>query len=192
MSCISLRLPPARKVWKSFTSKLGSKLHNIRKSKAMKKQRKHQSTKTIKPYTSITTKQPKFLATKSFRRKKLVTVRSVFCSFKKKPAPVYIDKLFKEPSCDVVGYLKPEGLNYRPRIEIDAKIDDFPRGKKEAAEGSTSRRSCEKTSSSSSDDMWESVALASPQMQGIDERAEEFITRFRRQMAAQERLARNL
>ncbi|WJX78997.1 hypothetical protein P8452_62164 [Trifolium repens] len=192
MSCISLRLPPARKVWKSFTSKLGSKLHSIRKSKAMKKQRKHQSTKTIiKPYTSITTKQPKFLATKSFRRKKLVTVRSVFCSFKKKPAPVYIDKLFKEPSCDVVGYLKPEGLNYRSRIEIDAKIDDFPRGKKEVEEGSTSRRSCEKTSSSS-DDMWESVALASPQMQGIDERAEEFITRFRRQMAAQERLARNL
>ncbi|MCI27756.1 hypothetical protein A2U01_0048956, partial [Trifolium medium] len=102
--------------------------------------------------------------------------------FNKKPAPVYIDKLFKEPACDVVGYLKPETLNYRPRIEIAAKIDDFPRGKKEAAEGSTSKRSCEKTSSSS-DDMWESVALASPQMQGIDERAEEFINRFRRQMA---------
>jgi hypothetical protein len=193
MSCISLRLPPARKVWKSFTSKLGSKLHNIRKSKAMKKQRKHQSTKTIKPYTSITTKPPKFLATKTFGRKRLVTVRSVFCSFKKKPAPVYIDKLFKEPPCDVVGYLKPETVNNRPRIEIAAKIDDYPRGKKEEVEGSTSKRSCEKTSSSSSsDDMWESVALASPQMQGIDERAEEFITRFRRQMAAQERLARNL
>ncbi|GAU11654.1 hypothetical protein TSUD_334670 [Trifolium subterraneum] len=186
MSCISLRLPPARKVWKSFTSKLGSKLHNIRKSKAMKKQRKH-----LKPSTSITTKPPKFHATKRFRRKKFATVRSVFCSFNKKPAPVYIDKLFKEPACDVVGYLKPETINYRPQIEIAAKIDDYQRGKKEVAEGSTSKRSCEKTSSSS-DDMWESVALASPQMQGIDERAEEFITRFRRQMAAQERLARNL
>jgi len=155
----------------------------------MKKQRKHlNNTKAIKPSTSITTKAPKFLATKRFRRKRLATVRSVFCSFNKKPAPVYIDKLFREPPCDLVGYLKPQTPIQRPQIEITAKIGDYQREKKEVAEGA-SNRSCDRTSTS--DDMWESVTLASPQMQGIDERAEEFITRFRKQMAAQERLARN-
>lgn len=155
----------------------------------MKKQKKHLNTKAIKSSTSITTKAPKFLAAKRFRRKKLATVRSVLCSFNKKPAPVYIDELFREPPCDLVGYLKPQTPIHRPQIEITAKIGDYQREKKEVAEGA-SNRSCDRTSTS--DDMWESVALASPQMQGIDERAEEFITRFRKQMAAQERLARNL
>ncbi|XP_058740222.1 uncharacterized protein LOC131612445 [Vicia villosa] len=190
MSCISLRLPPAKKVWKSFTSKLSSKLHNIRKSKAMKKQRKNKkNTKTTTITTTTTKPQPKFLATKRFRRKKLATVRSVLFSFNKKPAPVYIDKLFKEP-CDYVGYLKPQTQPvYKPRTEVVAVKDSSEKKQVVELEG-TSRR-CEKASASD-DDVWESVALGSPQMQGIDERAEEFIVRFRKQMAAQERLARSL
>ncbi|XP_004493323.1 uncharacterized protein [Cicer arietinum] len=180
-SCISLRLPPASKVWKSITSKLG-KLHNIGRSKPMKKHRKKLNTytTTITPSTtSITTKARKFIATKRFRCKRLATVRSVFNSFHKKPAPVYIDKLFKDPPCDLVGYLKPQTEFCQPRIQKVAK---------KVTEGTS--KGCDKACTS--DDMCESVALASPQMQGIDERAEEFIIRFRQQMAAQEMLARNL
>lgn len=44
----------------------------------------------------------------------------------------------------------------------------------------------------SADDMWESVGLASPLMRGVNERAEEFIARFRAEMEVQEMLARNL
>lgn len=44
----------------------------------------------------------------------------------------------------------------------------------------------------SADEIWESLVLASPQMNGINERAEEFITRFRAEMLLQERLARHL
>lgn len=44
----------------------------------------------------------------------------------------------------------------------------------------------------SADDMWESLVLASPQMYGINERAEEFINKFRAEMMLQERLARRL
>ncbi|KAL5059694.1 hypothetical protein RYX36_031298 [Vicia faba] len=191
MSWISLRLPPAKKVWKSFTSKLGSKLHNIRKSKAMKKQRKNKNNTKTTTITTTTKVPPKFLATKRFRRKKLATVRSILSSFNKKPAPVYIDKLFKEPPCEYVGYLKPQTQPvYKPRPEIAAKDSSE---KKEVVELEGTSKRCEKTTSTSSDDdVWESVALGSPQMQGIDERAEEFIIRFRRQMAAQERLARSL
>ncbi|KAJ1440973.1 hypothetical protein SESBI_01651 [Sesbania bispinosa] len=183
MSCISLRLPPARKVWKSFTSTL-SKLHKIRKSKAMKKPRKHLKTTTTQATRAST---PKFLATtRRFRRKRLTIIKSVI-NFHKKPAPVYIDKLFKEPLCDLVEHVKPQKAQ-KSRSE---KSENKPYQAGEEAVAGTSRgggsyKLC------TSDDMWESLALASPQMQGIDERAEEFITRFREEMVAQEILARNL
>lgn len=45
---------------------------------------------------------------------------------------------------------------------------------------------------SAADDMWESLALASPLMHGINERAEEFITRIRGEMQLQEMMARRL
>lgn len=184
-SCISLRLPPASKVWKSFTSTLG-KLHKIRRSKAMKKHRsKHLNTITT---TKGTTNRgaPKFLATRRFRRKRLATIKSVFYGFHKKPAPVYIDKLFKEPTCDLVGHLRPPQAPHKPRTLKTAKA-----GVKEVA-GTSKGGGCDsdRASTSESDDMWESVALASPLMQGIDERAEEFIARFRQQMVAQEMRAR--
>ncbi|ESW34539.1 hypothetical protein PHAVU_001G161100 [Phaseolus vulgaris] len=174
-SCISLklrlRLRPARKAWKSFTSTIG-KLSKS-KSKAMKKPRKHS-----KPTTKLATSKapPKFIVTKRFlRHKRLASVRSLILGFHKKPAPVYIDKLFREPSCDSVGQLKPQTA-HKPRTKRLSEQEGTTKG----------GRSC------ASDDMWESLALASPQMQGIDERAEEFITRFRQEMAAQEMMARNL
>ncbi|QCD97743.1 uncharacterized protein LOC114180383 [Vigna unguiculata] len=177
-SCISLklrlRLPPARKAWKSFTSTIG-KLSKS-KSKSMKKPRK-----PSKPITKLATSKapPKFIVGKRFfRHKRLVTVRNLILGFHKKPAPVYIDKLFKEPSCELVGQLK-----------LKPPTAQKPRTKRVSGEEGTRKsggRSC------GSDGMWESLALASPQMQGIDERAEEFITRFRQEMAAQEMIARNL
>ncbi|XP_061341708.1 uncharacterized protein LOC133288034 [Gastrolobium bilobum] len=183
MSCIMLRFPHARKAWKSLTSTLG-KLRKIRRSKAMKKQRKH-----LNNNTSQTTKAPpKFLATKRFRHKRLATVTSVIYGFRKKPAPVYIDKLFKEPSFDLVENMKPQKV-LKPRTEKTAKL---PYQSREEEEGGTSMEGAS-DKPSTSDDMWESLAaVASPLMQGIDERAEEFIARFREQMAAQEMLARNL
>lgn len=40
------------------------------------------------------------------------------------------------------------------------------------------------------DDMWESLAMASPHMHEIDDRAEEFITKFRAEMLHQESMAK--
>ncbi|CAJ1900918.1 unnamed protein product [Sphenostylis stenocarpa] len=166
-SCISLklRLSPAKKAWKSFTSTIG-KLRKS-KSKAMKKPRKQSKPTSKAP--------PKFIVTKRFRHKRFATVKSLILGFHKKPAPVYIDKLFRESSCDLVGQLKPQTA-HKPRRERLSGEEGRRKG----------GRSC------ASDDMWESLALASPQMQGIDERAEEFINRFRQEMAAQEIIARNM
>lgn len=100
---------------------------------------------------------------------------------------MYIDKLFKEPSCDLVENGKPQLTAQKPRTEKNAKLSS-QKGKEgpgtSKGGGGSDHKPC------ASDDMWESLALASPQMQGIDERAEEFITRFRKEMVAQEMLAR--
>lgn len=42
------------------------------------------------------------------------------------------------------------------------------------------------------DEVWESMMINSPQMNGIDERADEFIARFRAEMRQQEIQARRL
>ncbi|KAK7255187.1 hypothetical protein RIF29_28591 [Crotalaria pallida] len=143
--------PRARKAWKSFTSSLG-KLHKIHRSKAMKKTKKNLNTTPTKTTTSRCRRAPKFLVTKrSNHKKRLANIKGVIYGFKnKKPAPVYVDKLFKESSCELVDHLKPQ-------IAHDPCNSD--------------------------DDLWESLALASPLMHGIDERAEEFIARFRGELA---------
>lgn len=85
-----------------------------------------------------------------------------------------------------MGPAKPE-LTKRPIRAKNNKLLDHPAAVPGASKvGSLAEKAC------SGDDMWESLGLASPQMHGIDERAEEFIVRFRAEMKVQEMLARNL
>lgn len=188
MSCLSLRLPPARKIWKSLTSKLQSKLHKIQRSKAILNPRTQiKKTTTGVVSTSLSTKQ-------RFKRKRK-HVHSYQANqfynhhqylFEKKTASIYVDKLFKEPITGLVGPAKPE-LTKRPIRAKNNKLLDHPAAVPGASKvGSLAEKAC------SGDDMWESLGLASPQMHGIDERAEEFIVRFRAEMKVQEMLARNL
>lgn len=183
MSCLSLRLPPARNIWRSLTSKLQSKLHKHQRSKAILKPLKRLNKKTA-------TEQ-------RFKRKKRLVhsyhARNVYNHhqylFEEKSAPVYVDKLFKEPITRTVEleHAKPV-LTKRPFIRANnIKHLDHPGAVPAASKGgSLAEETC------SADDMWESVGLASPQMHGINERAEEFIVRFRAEMKVQEMLARRL
>ncbi|CAL0335266.1 unnamed protein product [Lupinus luteus] len=178
------RLPLAKKAWKSITSTLG-KIHKIHrsKSKSMKKPKKHINTTSSKPTKAIVAKH-------SRHNRRLVKIKSVIYSFKKKHAPIYIDKLFKESySCDMVGKLKPEIIahNNHTLIEKSEKVTHEKVVEEEEVVGTS--KGC---NSNDDDNLWESMELASPLMHGIDERAEEFIARFREEMAAQEKLARNL
>lgn len=61
-------------------------------------------------------------------------------------------------------------------------------------DGSSSslKRSESRSEAVDADDVWESMELASPQMNEINQRADEFIARFRAQMNHQEMLARRL
>ena len=168
MSCLPLKLQPARMVWKSLTSKLQSKLHKLQRSKAIKKPRNRLLKKTagaggVWPslFTEQRFKRNKRLAIHSYRR------RHGQHLFETKTASVYVDKLFKEPH---------QLINCSP-ITKSVKPLDVPGG------------SCLVEKPLSADDMWESLGLASPLMRGVDERAEEFIARFRAEMEVQEMLA---
>ncbi|KAB1200936.1 hypothetical protein CJ030_MR0G005872 [Morella rubra] len=176
MSCLSLKLPPAPKVWKSFTSRLQSKLHKLHMSKAIKKPRNR-----VKKSTGGGGAWPSLLIDQRLKRRKRHVhahrahpLREYF--FEKKTAPVFVDKLFKGPVAELVAEpCPPKGKNF--------KLLDQPAAVQESG------GLAEKTFSA--DDLWESLGLASPQMRGVDERAEEFITRFRAEMEVQEMLARD-
>ena len=54
------------------------------------------------------------------------------------------------------------------------------------------RHDRDRTEPDAGDVAWEAMGFASPLMRGIDERAEQFIARFRADMEVQEMLARGL
>lgn len=184
MSCLRIRLLPAKKTWKSFTAELQTKLHKLHKSKAIKKPRKSRlkgtASKPTKPYRIFVGRR---LKRKS--RRALPAGLQRCHLLKDKAEAVYIDKLFKETVPQLVEHAEVEPRPTKLAKEIDA--DDQPVATApETSEGGVDEEH------SAADDVWESMGLASPLMQGIDERAEEFITRFRAEMELQEIMARNL
>lgn len=105
---------------------------------------------------------------------------------KKISAPVYIDQLFIEP---VLALNQPlattaAGAEKQAPVLKKGKVID-----RDQAAAGTSKGDGK---SHTADDMWESLVLASPQMNGINERAEEFISRFHAEMQVQEMLDRHL
>lgn len=89
-----------------------------------------------------------------------------------------MDELFKDP-------ISKEGEHLH--LPPAAKMIKLTTNQPTAAAGASSLREGGKCSgdrkTSTADEMWESVGLASPMMYGIDERAEEFIARFRAELA---------
>ncbi|KAI3461622.1 hypothetical protein Pfo_018285 [Paulownia fortunei] len=187
MSWLNLkRLLPPKKVWKVLTNKLPLKLHRLSRSKAKKKS-KNRSYKTSKklgwPSLSI---QPKKFKIKP-NPHTLIHHQNLQYYFRKRPPPVFVDQLFIEPVSVVKEDVHP------PVVEVGG-------GARKEKSCSLSRPESSKEdrivsddhNTSTADDMWESMVMASPQMHGINERAEEFIARFRAEMHHQEMLARRL
>ncbi|KAE8671066.1 Detected protein of unknown function [Hibiscus syriacus] len=173
MSCLSIRFPPAKKAWRSFTSKLQTKLHKLHKSKAIKKPKtsnirlQKAASKTTRPSLLL----GKRLQLKSKKRRRALPFGFQSYYENKAAAPVYVDKLFKDaPVREVVRYVHQQPL--------EKKNDDV-------AEAGTSNEG-------EMHGAEESVRLASAVLYGIDAKAEEFIASFRAEMERQEIIARNL
>ncbi|XP_022760042.1 uncharacterized protein LOC111306442 [Durio zibethinus] len=195
MSCLSIRLPPAKKAWKSFTSKLQTRLHKLHKSKAIKKPKNNR----LQTAASKTTRPSLFLGQRLIQRNRRRRAlpfgyQRHYVSKNKAAAPVYIDKLFKEaPVTELAGFIPDQQTSEKSDVQREKNekqiIDQA------AAEEAGTSRGGEKMvdeKSSVGDDMWESIGLASPMLHGIDARAEEFIASFRAEMERQEIIARNL
>ncbi|KAK9055713.1 hypothetical protein SSX86_026798 [Deinandra increscens subsp. villosa] len=98
-----------------------------------------------------------------FKRKR----KDIHAYPRKKTKPVYVDQLF-----------------------LDQKQAEFPvveRISENTVEGTSG-----KGGGCVADDMWESLVMGSSQMDGINERAEEFISKFRADLLVQEIMARRL
>ncbi|KAF7120609.1 hypothetical protein RHSIM_Rhsim13G0035000 [Rhododendron simsii] len=198
MSFLNLvkRLQPAKKAWKIFTTKLHTKLlHKLNRSKSMKK-----PVKRLKPTTKAVPWPALALKPRFKHRRHAIQSTRIFRSYhrRKRPPPVHIDHPFIEPPASAGEHLQPprtvashmgEVREKRSQQKREAKLpcrfaDDVCGTSKEVVEGNDMI--------SDADGMWESLALASPLMHGIDERAEEFITRIRGEMQLQEMMARRL
>ncbi|KAK4796050.1 hypothetical protein SAY86_028376 [Trapa natans] len=203
MSCLRLRLmnklPPARKAWKIFTSKLQKKLTKFHRAPAAVKftyttggnsrqsRPHHRPGKTVPPYNYANAKPRTHLP----RR----------CAFKKKSKPV---KIFKETGSstvaatvnvmsELVGYKNPGVGNFveRPSDGSAAVVAAGTScGCMEVNEAASAVALGPPDGEDDHDSMWESVGLASPLMQNIDERVEAFISMFRNDMKRQEAMAR--
>ncbi|XP_022771265.1 uncharacterized protein LOC111314315 [Durio zibethinus] len=185
--CISL--PPAKKAWKSFTSKLQTRLHKLHKSKAIKKPKNNR----LQTAASKTTRPSLFLGQRLQRNRRRRGLP--FYVSKNKAAPVYIDKLFKEaPITELVGYYNPQQPSEKSdTVEREKNVKFIDQAAAAGAEAGTSKDGEKQGDEKSSvgDDMWESIGLASPILHGIDARAEEFIASFRAEMERQEIMARS-
>lgn len=186
MNCLNLRLPPARKAWKTFTSKIQSKLHKLNKRKAIRKSRNCLKLKTTST-TSRAARPYKFHELRFQRKRCLVQTTKHLrllheqrSTFNKYPDPVYVDKLFRGPVSELTE------VRFPPKTNNIKRSNDQPAAVPVAGTSKGTGRTLQ------GDDMWESMGFASPQMHGIDERAEEFITMFRAQMEVQEMLASDL
>ncbi|XP_059626857.1 uncharacterized protein LOC132269618 [Cornus florida] len=184
------KLLPARKAWKVFTTKLQTKLHKLHRSKAIKKPKKRLGKTTNKAALwHAFSLQPRFKREKRYHHHHHYRVHN-------KPAPVFIDELFIEPVPIVKEYLQQPTTaeaSKKAIVQTPPSANKTKLANQQADVPGTSIREPEgHEKMHTADDMWESLALASPQMHEINERAEEFITRFRGEMQLQETMARHL
>ncbi|CAA0816827.1 Unknown protein [Striga hermonthica] len=183
------KLFPPKKFWKLFKTNLPLKLQNrLNRSKATKK-----NTNTLSSYKATKKKKLGLLPSLSIQPKKFKKNPKRHHSLvgpRTKPPPVFVDQLFIEPVCIVK---RRDHVPIVEKQEFSSK--ETPSSTSNTDKGEVVELSLVEEHHHcviSADDMWESVGVDSAQMHGINEKADEFISRFRAEMRRQEMLARRL
>ncbi|PPD99833.1 hypothetical protein ES288_D11G150700v1 [Gossypium darwinii] len=180
MSCLKIRLPLAKKVWKSFTSKLQTRLHKLHKSKTIKKlDNTHLQTTILK-----TTRPSLFLGQHLRNKRRCVLLfgfQHYYVSKNKATAamPIYIDKLSKEaPLIILVEYIPQQPPEKKKKLvdEVVAEVRTSKELEKQRDDLCDSR----------------SLVLASLMINEIDAKDEQFIASFQAEIERQEIIARHL
>lgn len=195
------RLLPTRKIWKLFSTKLQTKFHKVlSKSKVIKKSKNPNSfskaSKKLAPWPAFRV-QFKTKGSNKFKHKSKYRP-TLKCP--KKAAPVYIDQLFiedvsvvKEKYVQPMITAKTANKNIKQVCVMETEQAEIHLG--ESSVPSTSmvdENPNDQKQLVAADEMWESLTLASPQLHCINERAEEFIAKFRANMRQQNLLAHHL
>lgn len=205
MSNFNLRkklILPTKKAWKSFTNKLQSKLHKLKLSKAIKSSKNI----CIRAYNYIFPTITRKLINRSSSPQR--TRRNFYHNYyqyqqchKNTASPIYVDQLFPEP------ILKPTWQNHSsckisaPRVEefvaSSSGVDVNCRSKLDQEEQEIIMRAIEENSAlkkgkaiesgtnyyrtfDNNIDEWRTPSM--PHINGVDRRAEEFISKFREDM----------
>ncbi|KAL3359241.1 hypothetical protein AABB24_016014 [Solanum stoloniferum] len=187
MYCLNLRrvLLPTRKMWKFFSTKLQINFHKVlNRSKVIKKS-KNPNPLCIKKLAPSPAFRVQFKTKRSNNKFKYKSKFRPTLKFQKKSAPVYIDQLFIENISDSVVK-----NNFGQTSMITTKKKEHKQVCITETEQDEIIHEGESSSSSSvtNDELWESLTLASPQLHCINERAEEFIAKFRADMLRQENM----
>ncbi|XP_043710372.1 uncharacterized protein LOC122659306 [Telopea speciosissima] len=186
MSCLSLgkKLRPAKKAWKGFTSALQRKIHKLKRSKGAIKKTTRRLNDTL---AGVLNRSPSFPSCLLQRKiKKPVIARSTIRphkhhkhhAHKQKFAPVYVDQLFTAEHISV----QAEHLKAPTAATIvEMKLFKTPALAETSKAASGGVHVPPKGGSGQSVMDLKEV----PQLRGVDERAEEFIARFKEEMRLQ-------
>lgn len=157
---------PPKKLWKVFTNKI-IKLNRLNKSKPTNKKKKHIFPSQKPPKKKLT------WSSLSIQPKKFKP-KTKPLHLHKRPPPVYVDQLFIEP----VSVLKEQRKLPLEHGTIEEPCSSSGTKK---IEKSDKRALMDETTSGvhEADELWENMGS----QHGIDQRAEEFIARFRAEMS---------
>ncbi|KAH7515177.1 hypothetical protein ACOSP7_006755 [Xanthoceras sorbifolium] len=171
-SSLAKKLKPAKRAWRGFTTKLQSKLHSLNIQKTIKT-----TTHRLLSFCSQHLFMPfkkRFLTKPASRRQNHSYLYQYHHHHQNQLlqnnfAPIYIDHLYQEPllSSSSGGKAKHFHAETSTKEVVEAE------------------KSLPKKSVYSIEDAWEAVVAKSPQLRGVDERAEEFIYNFREDMKIQ-------
>nr|XP_004247522.1 uncharacterized protein LOC101252628 [Solanum lycopersicum] len=188
MYCLNLRrvLLPTQKMWKFFSTKLQINFHKVLNRSKVIKKAKNPNPLCIKKLAPSLVFRVQFKTKRSNNKFKYKSKFRPTLKFHKKSAPVYIDQLFIENISDSVvknNFGQTSMITTKKKEHKQVCITETEQGEI-IHEGESSSSS----SSVTNDEMWESLTLASPQLHCINERAEEFIAKFRADMLRQENM----
>ncbi|XVE81853.1 hypothetical protein DITRI_Ditri15bG0099400 [Diplodiscus trichospermus] len=172
------QLKPARKAWKSFTNKLRSKLQNFQVPTCIKA-----ATRRLLEFCSLRLFAPfkkrflsKYYTTHNrshrYRFNHLYHYQNYRSLLYKDREVIYIDQLYAEPMSMQAKRVEPRAETSR-RNEVD---DDKAWKRKGKAKEEEEEE--EKSGIYSIEDAWKAIVAKSPHLRGVDERADEFISKF--------------
>ncbi|KAI9194746.1 hypothetical protein LWI28_008866 [Acer negundo] len=174
-SSLAKKLKPAKRAWKGLTKKLQSKLHSLNIPKTIKT-----TTHRLLAFCSRHLFMPlkkRFLTKPASRHQYPYMYQYQNHQnqlLQKNFAAIYIDNLYQYGHPSSSAHAKQYFHAETSRSTNEA-----------VEEKSSSSSSVPKKSVYSIEDAWEAVVARSPQLRGVDERADEFIYKFREDMKIQ-------